>query len=507
MEELFSGLEPYKLTSVRVTDRELGHGSYATVLELEYMGLKCAGKKIHRVLQNHEDTITYAVDRFEKECCLLSQIRHPNIVQFLGVYFHEQGVQVPILVMELLHTNLTSCIDNYGILPKEITYLILHDVALGLCYLHCQTPAIIHRDLSSNNVLLTTNMTAKISDLGVAKILNLTPLQVSHMTKTPGTPSYMPPEAMIAKPTYNTSIDEFSYGILMIHSLSGQWPEPQVEPNKMEDGKLIPVTEAERRQIFLQIIGKDHPLMDLILKCLNNDPASRAHSIEIVEHLSKMALQFPVSFANRLDMLKRIEADKLELHQREKQMLGWKKEAEKKTEEVNQMNVAHSCEVKQLKLQLKDMASQNELFVEETEAELTELKTKVALYEAQAESGDKIQQESEQSDVQLTNEMEILDSSETQENEESVVKLNRVFTKKIHDLRSEVSRTRTKANALQHRLEADIAIRDGAIKRSETELKARTRVLQTKDSIISGMTEQLTKAREHLVTKQQVWRS
>ena len=46
----FTGFDPYKLTGVCVTDRELGHGSYATVLELEYMGLKCAGKKIHEVL-------------------------------------------------------------------------------------------------------------------------------------------------------------------------------------------------------------------------------------------------------------------------------------------------------------------------------------------------------------------------------------------------------------------------------------------------------------------------
>lgn len=79
-----------------------------------------------------------------------------------------------------------------------------------------------------------------------------------------------------------------------------------------------------------------------------------------------------------------------------------------------------------------------------------------------------------------------------------------MFTKKIQSLQSEVSKTRTKAYALQHRYEADIAIRDGAIRRSQTELKARARVLQEKDSIISGMSEQLTKAREHLATRKQV---
>ena len=147
--------------------------------------------------------------------------------------------------MEFLPTNLTSCIEQYGILPKEISYSILHDVALGLCYLHSQTLPIIHRDLSSNNVLLTPNMTAKISDLGVARILNLTPLQVSRMTQTPGTPAYMPPEVMVANPNYNTSVDEFSYGIMMIHMFSGQWPKPQVGPSRIKGSQLIPVTEAE----------------------------------------------------------------------------------------------------------------------------------------------------------------------------------------------------------------------------------------------------------------------
>ena len=139
------------------------------------MGLKCAGKKIHELLLLRQGDTSYTLRRFEEECRLLSQVRHPNIVQFLGVHF-QPGVRAPILVMEFLPTNLTSCIEQHGIFPNEISYSILYDVALGLCYLHGQTPAIIHRDLSSNNVLLTSNMTAEISDLGGARILNLTPL-------------------------------------------------------------------------------------------------------------------------------------------------------------------------------------------------------------------------------------------------------------------------------------------------------------------------------------------
>ena len=297
----FVGLDPFKLTRVHVTDRELGHGAYATVMEVEYMGLKCAGKKIHDLLLRQGE-MSYTVRRFEEECRILSQVRHPSIVQFLGVYY-QQGMKVPILVMEFLTTNLSSEIKSKGILPQELSFSILHDVALGLQYLHMKHPPIIHRDLSANNILLSVNMKAKISDLGMARMINMNALQASKMTETPGTPAYMPPEVMVANPKYDTSVDEFSYGILMIHVLSGQWPEPQCSQIRMEAGQMIPVSEAGRREYYLNDIGRGHPLMDLILKCISNDPSSRAKANEIVKTMADMVLRFPDPFITRLNSL------------------------------------------------------------------------------------------------------------------------------------------------------------------------------------------------------------
>ena len=503
----FTGFDPYKLTGVRVTDRELGHGSYATVLELEYMGLKCAGKKIHELLLRQGDD-TYTVRRFEEECRLLSQVRHPNIVQFLGVHF-QQGVRAPILVMEFLPTNLTSCIEQYGILPKEISYSILHDIALGLCYLHSQTPPIIHRDLSSNNVLLTPNMTAKISDLGVARILNLTPLQVSRMTQTPGTPAYMPPEVMVANPKYDTSVDEFSYGIMVIHLFSGRWPEPQVGPNRTEpDGRLIPVSEAERREVFLRAIGNDHPLMELILKCINNHTQSRAHASEIVERLAEMVLQFPASFANRLEMMRQIEADGEEkralteegerkdrvIQQKESEISLHKEEVrakeKQKTADIDRLQLAHSNELEQLRLQVRDLNTQSQLATAKMEAELMELKSHaiLSLYESQIENYSK---EREKLELQLAQERETI--------------------KKLmidnHDLQSDLSKSTSKSTTLQctiSELQANIEKEYVSAKRKDSELEAKSRALEEKDATISAMNEQLTKTREYLATKQQV---
>ena len=318
-----------------MTGRVLGHGSYGIVQELEYMGLTCAGKKIHELFLTQGDDL-YCVRRFKEECYIHSQLRHPNIVQFLGVHF-QHGERVPTLVMEYLPTNLTSCIDQCGILPKEISYSILHDVALGLCYLHNHTTPIMHRDICSNNVLLTANMTAKISDLGTAMILPLDQpyygtahldtmtdnkynMEVTDsrmtMTRCPGTPAFMPPEVWSNSPKYDTSIDTFAYGITMIHMFSGRWPHPEDQRYNSE-GELISVSEATRRKVYLQAIGSGHPLMDFILRCINNNPIYRPQVSEIVRQLQDMKEQFPASFANRLEMLRHIEQQDEKLALRE----------------------------------------------------------------------------------------------------------------------------------------------------------------------------------------------
>ena len=348
-----------------MTEEEYGRGSYAAVVGLEYRGLKCAGKKLHYVLV--EEGVREIVYRFEGECRLLAQMRHPNIVQFIGVYFEEDS-EIPILVMEFLPTTLARCIDTYGVLPEEVSYAILHDVALGLYHLHSQTPPIVHRDLSANNVLLTPNMTAKISDLGVAKILNLTPLQLSHMTRAPGTLAYMPPEALSVQPRYDTRIDEFSYGVLMIHVLSGQWPFPcePVRVNPRNRAELLPLSEAERRNQYLQDIGNAHPLMDLILRCVSNDPERRARAAEIVQQVEHMTRQSPPTFANRVEMLQRIRADATEKGSLREEIETFAAEYEQSRLEREELIQQHQAEVEQVRA---EMRAQNETHQAEMRAQ------------------------------------------------------------------------------------------------------------------------------------------
>ena len=307
-----SALRRFELDGVHDTGREVGHGSYAVVRELEFHGLKCVGKKIHDILFNSATPPEQAamLERFVGECELLGGLHHPCIVQFLGVWF-EQGSPLPVLVMEYLHTTLSTCLERYGVLPREISYGILCDVALGLRYLHEHFPPIVHRDLSANNILLTSNMNAKLSDLGVAKILNLTPARMTQMTQTkaPGTPCYMPPEALMAKPKYTSKIDIYSYGVLIIHTLCGRWPFPgdAFHPDPQIPDVIIPVSEVERRAEYLQEIGNDHPLMGLIHQCLSNMPTQRPEAAALLERVNAILSTLPQPFTNQVEMLQQFE--------------------------------------------------------------------------------------------------------------------------------------------------------------------------------------------------------
>ena len=222
---------------------------------------------------------------------------------------------------------LTLYTCRYGVLPEAISYGILHDVALGLRYLHEHSPSIIHRDLSANNVLLTSSMNGKISDLGVAKILNITPAQMTQRmsTQAPGTPCYMPPEALLAKPTYTSKIDSYSYGVMMIHVLCGRWPFPAdaFRPDPQNPDGLVPVSEIDRRVEYLQDISHVHPLMGLIRQCLSNFPKRRPEVSEIFYQITDIMSRASLTHQSKMEMQTQIDSleDQLFTENQEKQSL------------------------------------------------------------------------------------------------------------------------------------------------------------------------------------------
>lgn len=107
-----SPLWQFQLNGVVDTGRIIANETHVTVKELEFRGLKCAGKKIGHVLLGSEPQEKTAVlQRLAEECKLLSSLHHPCLVQFLGVHF-ESDSQFPVLVMEHLGTTLSACLDK-----------------------------------------------------------------------------------------------------------------------------------------------------------------------------------------------------------------------------------------------------------------------------------------------------------------------------------------------------------------------------------------------------------
>ncbi len=79
------------------------------------------------------------------------------------------------------------------------------------------SPSVIHRDLSASNVLLTSFLVAKISDVGNSRIVAMSPGQIAQtLTRQPGTLVYMPPECLNESHRYGPSLDVFSFGHLSL---------------------------------------------------------------------------------------------------------------------------------------------------------------------------------------------------------------------------------------------------------------------------------------------------
>ena len=281
--DLSDQLKDLTLEAVIPQNKQLGRGAYGKVFTVNHVGLPCAAKEIHSLLLDGvsaEDKKAIK-DGFIRECYHSSLIRHPNIVQFMGVYYTDRS-DLPIMVMELMDTSLTSFVENnQSKIAVETKLSILHDVSLGLSHLHARRPAVVHRDLSSNNVLLSGkgHFVAKISDLGTAKMIRADSKQTkSRLTTAPGTLHFMPPEALEEDdPVYGTPVDVFSFGGVALHLYSEEWPTPS-GPKKRDPttDKLVALSEAQRRQRYLDtMIVEGAALKEMVMKCLDDDPDRR----------------------------------------------------------------------------------------------------------------------------------------------------------------------------------------------------------------------------------------
>ena len=277
---------------VKSGENSLGNGSYGAVYKAKCDQLVCAAKVLHPILFQTRDPSAYRiVERFQQEIDFLSGLRHPNVVQYLGSCADPE-TRMPILFMELMDESLTSFLERPAdppSLPLHVQVDIGHDVAQALSHLHRHK--VLHRDLSSNNVLLIGSRRAKVTDFGMAKLLGSDP----RLTPTycPGTNGYMSPEALADPPAYTSKLDVFSCGVLFVQIITRKWPDPgprartiQINDPRIPSGHVhMDVPELERRKEHLDLISPTHPLLEVALDCLKDKEGQRPTAEQLCSHL------------------------------------------------------------------------------------------------------------------------------------------------------------------------------------------------------------------------------
>ena len=242
------------------TDEEIGVGGWASV---KVAHLRVAAKYLHPQL-----VYEYHEQLFQREMTMASRVHHPNLLRFLGAKL-EGGMAI---LTELMPTNLRALVNIGRRYPEhrfsqKVLVSIAMDVARALDYLHHMSPdPIIHRDLSSANVLLQPTVDggwlAKVSDYGTANF------QQRLQTVNPGSPVYAAPESHdLAQ--QSPKMDIYSYGVLLIEMCTYEFPVP------------------ERRDELITRIRQPR-LKELIQQCLSPNKDERPTAAEIIDYFQHL---------------------------------------------------------------------------------------------------------------------------------------------------------------------------------------------------------------------------
>ena len=242
---------------IQMTERQLGKGGWGFVKVAKFRGTEVAAKSIYEQIRSD-----YYEHLFSREMNMAARLRHPNLVQFIGAT--QEGEM--IILTELMHTSLRRVLEQGGISREHIVSISVQ-VCRALNYLHLMQPdPVIHRDISSANVLLNplpnNGWLAKVTDYGSVNTLR------ALQTENPGSPVYAAPEAKVPS-LQSTKMDIFSVGVLLIEMCAGKLPS--------DDG---------REQLLYSL--KDRRFIALIKHCINHNKDKRPTAFELIGELHQV---------------------------------------------------------------------------------------------------------------------------------------------------------------------------------------------------------------------------
>ena len=370
-------------------DKKLGNGSYGAVYQAMWGLLPCAAKLLHPLLVELSEPGDDPRRQFEQECHFLSTMKHPHIVQYLGT-IQDPNSELPALLMELMDESLTHFLErSQQPLSYHVEVNLCYDIALALDYLHSND--IIHRDLSSNNVLLIAGSRAKVTDFGMSKLLRIS-INPRTATKCPGATVYMPPEALSDHSVYSAKIDCFSFGVLEIQIMTRQFPDPGPPTRAVADprspvGVLIPIVDSQRRKSHIDRIDPTHPLLQTALHCLSYSEGDRPTAQDLCQQIAmlKEAPHYTQSVEHAQEGGRRGQSDETDRQLREvreqtEQLTQQNHELQSQVEATTrelQQNTATLADSHRENLQLRQELQQNNAMLANSQRENLQLRQEV----------------------------------------------------------------------------------------------------------------------------------
>ncbi|KAJ8752207.1 hypothetical protein K2173_003815 [Erythroxylum novogranatense] len=281
----FSYDELKKCTSNFYENNEIGSGGYGKV----YRGILSDGQTV-AIKRAQQGSMQGGLE-FKTEIELLSRVHHKNLVSLVGFCF-EQGEQMLVYEYMPNGTLRESLSGKSGIqLDWKRRLRIALGSARGLAYLHeLANPPIIHRDVKSTNILLDENLTAKVADFGLSKLVSDgTKGHVSTQVK--GTLGYLDPEYYMTQQLTEKS-DVYSFGVVMLELITAKQPIQKGKYIVREVRLALDKNDEEHyglREIMDAVIRNKGNLVgfrtfvDLAIQCVEESAADRPTMSEVVK--------------------------------------------------------------------------------------------------------------------------------------------------------------------------------------------------------------------------------
>ncbi|KAK6924251.1 Protein kinase domain [Dillenia turbinata] len=248
----------------------LGRGTFGHV----YLGFNsesgqmCAIKEVRLVLDDQNSR--ECLKQLNQEISLLSQLSHPNIVQYYGSELGEETLSVYLEYVS--GGSIHKLLQEYGAFGEPVIQNYTWQILSGLAYLHGRHT--VHRDIKGANILVDPNGEVKLADFGMAKHI----ASSSSMLSFKGSPYWMAPEVVMSTNGYSSAVDIWSLGCTILEMATSKPPWSQFEGvaaifkiGNSKDIPEIPNHLSNEAKSFIRL-------------CLQRDPSARPTALQLLDH-------------------------------------------------------------------------------------------------------------------------------------------------------------------------------------------------------------------------------